>query len=420
MQWIYNICLVLLIWSLQKASIELSFAVAVLVTFVSFRRKISSQAALLILIFFSLVLLGGRTILSPENDYYFYIKDLIYFTRPLLVILAGYFLTMRFKNKMTFLNILVIMGFYFAVMHILSFVIYYTYIPSHTSGIRNIFGRYNHVESVALFLIICVKGLPVKRTRYKLIYQAMVACLILSFTLYFSRTMIMVVGLSSLAYYGYLKLNRRGVMALAIIGILGAGFTLFLSNYEPATEDPGIVDGFLLKIKNSVDESFSVGDVDLKNFDRRTLWQHWRAYEAMKVYEEAKSINEWIGGQGFGSTVDIGFEARLEGELTQHISLTHNGFAYLFMKTGLLGMVIYFIAVLYLYLFSYSPRKSSMARIGNNLLVAMAFYILVTTFVVTGIFKPYDMAALLIGGAFAFKQFESSEDRDTGNQGHTE
>ncbi len=414
-QWIYNICLVLLVWSLQKANIELSFAVATFVAFISFRRKISKQAALLMSILFLLIIIGARTILNPENDYYLYIKDLIYFTRPLIVLMAGYFLVMRFRNSMTFLNILVLMGFYFAFMHLLSFVIYFSIIPSHTSGIRNIFGRYNHVETVALFLILCIRDLPVKKTRYKLIYQAFLACLILSFILYFSRTMIMVVGLATLAYYGYLKLNRRGVIALVVIGILGGAFALFLKNYEPATEDAGIVDGFLLKIKNSVDESFSVEDVDSRDFDRRTLWQHWRAYEALKVYEEAENQNAWFAGQGFGSTVDIGFEARLDGELTQHLSLTHNGFAYIFMKTGALGMLIYFLAVLYLYLFSYSPRKGDLADMGNNILVATTFYILITTFVVTGIFKPYDMAMLLIGGAFAYKQLRTSEDSDTGN-----
>ncbi|MCW5519955.1 hypothetical protein J1N09_08910 [Aureitalea sp. L0-47] len=419
-QWIYNICLVLLIWSLQKANIELSFAVAAFVTVISFRRMLSSRAALLILILFVLVIIGSISVFNPENDYYYFIKDLIYYTRPILVITAGYFLTMRFRSKMTFLNILVLMGFYYAVMHLLSFVIYFNIIPGHTSGIRNIFGRYNHVETVALFIIICVKGLPIKKTRYKIFYQALVACLVLSFLLYFSRTMIMVLVLGSLAYFGYLKLNRRGTIALVVMAMIGAGFALFLSNYDPKTENPGVVDSFLLKIKNSVDESFSVGNINVQDLDRRALWKHWRAYEALKVYEEADKGKYWLVGQGFGSTVDIGFEARLDGELTQHLSLTHNGFAYLYMKTGVLGLIVYLIAVLYLYTFSYTPRRRTIADIGNNILVMTAFYILITTFVVTGLFKPYDMAALLIGGAFAFKQLESSEDRDTGNQGHTE
>ena len=418
-QWFYKICLILLIWSIQKANIELSFAIAAVVTLASFRTKVSSQALLIIIILLFLVIIGSMSVFSPENDYYFFIKDFIYFVRPILVILAGYFLTMRFHNKKTFLNIIVLMGFYFAFVHLLSFVIYFNIIPSHTSGIRNIFGRYNHVETAALLLIICVKDLPVKRSRYKFFYQAFVACLVLSFMLYISRTMIMVVFIGSLAYYGYLKLNRKGTIALVSFMIVGAGFALFLQAYDPATENPGVVDGFLLKIKNSVSESFSLGNINVQDLDRRELWKHWRAYEAYKVYEEIEAEQLWLTGQGFGSTVDIGFEARLDGELTQHLSLTHNGFAYLFLKTGILGLLIYFLIILYLYSFSYSPRRGTLADIGNNLLVATTFYILITSFVVTGIFKPYDMATLLIGAAFAFKQLKPSEDSDTGDQGDT-
>ncbi len=416
-QWFYKICLVVLIWSLQRANIELSFGIAALVTLASFRTKVSSQAVLLIIILSFLVIIGSISVFSPENDYYFFAKDFIYFVRPILVILAGYFLTMRFSNKKTFLNIIVLMGFYFAFMHLLNFVIYFNIIPSHTSGIRNIFGRYNHVETVALLILICVKDLPVKRSRYKIFYQAFVVCLVVSFIMYISRTMFMVVLIGSLAYYGYLKLNRKGTIALVSFLIIGAGFALFLQAYEPATENPGIVDGFLLKIKNSASESFSLGNINVQDLDRRELWKHWRAYEAFKVYQEAEAENLWLTGQGFGSTVDIGFEARLDGELTQHLSLTHNGFAYLFLKTGVLGLIIYMVLILYLYSFSYSPRRGTLADIGNNFLVATAFYILITSFVVTGIFKPYDMAALLIGAAFAFKQLKPREDSDIGNQG---
>jgi hypothetical protein len=151
--------------------------------------------------------------------------------------------------------------------------------------------------------------------------------------------------------------------------------------------------------------------------DRRVLWKHWRAYEAHMVYGEVDKEKQWLTGQGFGSTVDIGFEAKLDGEMTQHLSLTHNGFAYLYLKTGIFGMLIYLVMVLYLYSFAYTTQKEPLQVIGNNLLVGCAFYILISSFVVTGIFKPYDMATLLIGGAFALKQMklENWNNRNKGN-----
>ena len=418
-QWIYKICLVVLIWSLQKANVELSFVVAVLVTAVTFRKKLSSLAALFIMFLLALVLIGSITVFNPENDYYFFTKDLIYYLRPVFVLLAGYFIAMRLHNKREFFNIMVLMGFYFAVMHLLMMVRNYSIIPLDTNRIRTYFGRYNHVETIALVIIICMKELPMKRSRYKFFYQVMVACLVLSFLLYFSRTMIMVVFAMSLAYYGYFRLNQRGAVALSILLVLGSAFALFLSTYQPTSEAGQGMD-FLGKIKNSFSESFTLGDVNINNKDRRELWKHWRAYEASVVYKEVAETGQYLTGEGFGSTIDIGFEAKLDGEMTQHLSLTHNGYAYLYMKTGLLGLIIYFMMVLYLYSFAYSPKKKDpKINIGNNFLVACTFYILISSFVVTGIFKPYDMATLLIGGAFALKQVNNFEDRNIRNEGDT-
>jgi len=418
-QWIYKLCLIALIWSLQKANVELSFVVAVIVSIITFRKKLSSLAALFILILFTLVIIGCFTVFNPENDYYFFTKDLIYFLRPIFVLLSGYYITMRLDNKRSFLNIIVLMGFYFALMHLLKIAVNFAIIPLDTNRIRTYFGRYNHVETIALVIIICVKELPMKRSRYKIFYQVLLACLVVSFIAYFSRTMIMVVFAMSLAYYGYLKLNEKGAVALSIMFILGSVFALFLSQYE-SSGDPGSGLDFLGKIKNSVAESVSLEGVDVNSKDRRKLWKHWRAYEAHKVYDQVAKEGLWLTGEGFGSTVDIGFEAKLDGEMTQHLSLTHNGFAYLYLKTGLLGLLIYFVMTLYLYSFSYSPKKDNpVINIGNNLLVACTFYILISSFVVTGIFKPYDMATLLIGGAFAFKQIDSFENRNTRNEGDT-
>ncbi|MEM7187597.1 MAG: hypothetical protein AAF466_13150 [Bacteroidota bacterium] len=416
-QWIYKLCLIILIWSLQKANVELSFVVSVLITAVTFRKRLSSLAALFIVFLLSMVLVGSVTVFNPENDYYFFTKDLIYFLRPVFLVLAGYFITMRLDNKREFLNILVLMGFYFALMHLFKIVVNYSIIPLDTNRMRTFFGRYNHVETIALVLIICVKELPMKRSRFKFFYQIMVACLVLSFILYFSRTMIMVVFAMSLAYYGYFRLNQRGAVALSILLVLGSAFALFLSTYQPESEAGQGMD-FLGKIKNSFSESFTLGNVDITSKDRRELWKHWRAYEASVVYKEVADNGQYLLGEGFGSTIDIGFEAKLDGEMTQHLSLTHNGFAYLYMKNGIMGLFIYFLMTLYLYSFAYSRKnKDPKVNIGNNILVACTFYILISSFVVTGIFKPYDMATLLIGGAFALKQTNYFEDRNTRNEG---
>ena len=166
-------------------------------------------------------------------------------------------------------------------------------------------------------------------------------------------------------------------------------------------------------------ESFNFEDVNVNKLDRRELWKHWRGYEASVVFDENNEDKAWVFGQGFGSTIDIGFEAKLNNEYTQYLSLTHNGFAYVYFKTGILGSIIYIMLILYLYSFYYVKNRTFLQKSYNNLIVGCSFYIIVTSFTVTGLFKPYDMAIMLVGGIFALKQLEYFEDRDTRNTGNT-
>jgi len=125
------------------------------------------------------------------------------------------------------------------------------------------------------------------------------------------------------------------------------------------------------------------------------------------VVDEVDRQKKWIQGKGFGSTVDAGFELRLNGEMIQHLPTVHNGVAYVYMKTGLIGLLLYFIIFVVLYRYGYLNSKDQDQKSFNSVLVASGFYMLAATMVVTGIFKPYMMVGFLVGGSFALKN-ESS------------
>lgn len=257
---------------------------------------------------------------------------------------------------------------------------------------------------VALFLIACIRDLPIKKTRFTLFYKLAVAALIFSFLLYFSRTMIVVLFLMIMAYYGYLKLNAKGVVMGFILLGFGAGFAFFLSQYEPEeAKNQTVLTGFLAKVKNSYTETFEPIKFDTYLKDRRSLWPRWRAYEASLVLNEVDQERKWLQGKGFGSTVNAGFELRLNGEMMQHLPTVHNGVAYVYMKTGILGLLLYFTIFIVLYLYNYLNPKEQAHKSYNGVLVAAGFYMLAATMVVTGIFKPYMMVGFLIGGSFALK-----------------
>ena len=224
--------------------------------------------------------------------------------------------------------------------------------------------------------------------------------------------MIMVLALMLLAYYGYLKLNAKGVIYLLVLSSLATGFVIFLNNYEP-TKDESVFNTFMWKMKNSYEEAFKPIDVDKTLLDKRTLWGHWRAYEANLVYSEVDEQENWLFGKGFGSTVDVGFEIKLQGEWIRHLPMVHNGLAYVYLKTGIVGLIVYSMCFLFLYSYFYKRGDDENDLFFNQMLASYAFYFLISSMVITGIFRPYDMVTLLIGGTFALKQHNRFENRDS-------
>ena len=89
----------------------------------------------------------------------------------------------------------------------------------------------------------------------------------------------------------------------------------------------------------------------------------------------------------------------------QHLPTVHNGITYVYMKTGLLGLLLYGSIILLLYLHSYRQASSQRTKQYHNVLVAVGLYMLAASMVVTGIFKPYMMICYLAGGTFALKQY---------------
>ncbi len=409
---IYRALLVMLIISLWITSLEISFLTSLLVIFVGFKPKLSRPTFSFISVLLVLFFIGFFSGIIEHDDIFSLVKDSVYFLRPITVLIAGYLIVSNLNNKKEFFNIIVLVGFVFAFVHVARIGIQTFGVQLTVDRLRNTFGRTNHLELVALFLVIVVKDLPIKKFRSKILFKIFIGILALSFLLYFSRTMIMVLALMLLAYYGYLKLNAKGVIYLMVLSTLAAGFIIFLENYEP-TRDETVFDSFMWKMKNSYEEAFKPIDVDKTLLDRRTLWGHWRAFEANLVYNEVDKQRDWAFGKGFGSTVDIGFEIKLQGEWIRHLPMVHNGLAYVYLKTGIVGLFVYFMCLVILYSYFYKKGINKNEAFYNRMLASYAFYFLVSSMVITGIFRPYDMVTLLIGGTFALKQHSKFENRDS-------
>lgn len=417
-QLIYKISFVSLILSLVSAKIEVSLATGILSILISLNSKTSLSLVKLISILLLINLIGFLGLFRSDTTIGVYLKDFIYFLRPIIIVFASYSLIKRIKNKAFLFESIIILSFLFAIWHIFKLTINISKIERIAIA-RAIGGRYSHLELVGLLFFILIKDNKIKHYVGNFIYKFMFLCVSISFILYFSRVMIGVLILFILAYKGYFRLTKKGIKIIFLGTLFFSVFTLTINKFDVDSNSKGF-GGFIFKIQNSYKEIFGTLDIETIKRDKRDLWKHWRGYEAQTAI---KMINDdgfvsWGIGKGFGALVDLGVNVKLSGENVRYIPILHNGFVYVLFKTGLLGLLLYLFYIFYLYSFYRNKTDDEELFKLNRLLVGSSFYILFSSLVVTGIFKPYDFSSLLIGSIFALKLFYI-ENRNIRNQRDT-
>jgi len=159
---------------------------------------------------------------------------------------------------------------------------------------------------------------------------------LISFFLYFSRTMWVAIFLLLIVSFGYAKISLKALKYLGLGALLIGAFYAYLYSTEIAREGEGM-QAFLYKMKIAPEEIFTP-KIDIN--DKAALWDHWRAYEAQMAFEQMHGMQH-VFGKGFGALVDLHFVAPLNDEGMQYIAHLHNGYALVYYKTGLLGLFTY-------------------------------------------------------------------------------
>ncbi|MHA7844363.1 MAG: O-antigen ligase family protein [Winogradskyella sp.] len=412
---LYKILFFILLVTLISARVELSFSFATAILFVSGRQKVSKPIGNILLIFSTLSFIGLFGIFKYDNFAGVYFKDIVYFLRPIVVLLASYFLIKKISDKEFFFTSIIVLGLVYSLIHVFNVVINFGDI-SNTAELRYYGGRYNHVEMVALIFILTSNHGKMKLYFNRVTYKMLVALLTVSFVLYFSRVMFVVLILFVLAYKGYFKLTKKGFRLIILGSLFITCFILVINRFDVDSNSRG-VKAFIFKIQNSYSEMFESLDIETIKRDKRDLWKHWRGYEAQNAIEQIKDkgLPAWFLGKGFGSTIDLGVEVKLANQNMRYIPIIHNGIVYVLFKTGILGLIIYLFYIFYLYSYYRIKAKSNVQHNLNRLIVGCAFYIALSSLVITGVFKPYDLSGVVLGALFALKYYHN-ENRDSWNE----
>lgn len=373
-----------------------------LVTFLLYFSKVSIKTVDVISYLILILFIAIISSFFNKVAFYDWIKDLAYFTKPILGILSGYFIAKRIKSFKSILEVIILIATFFAIYHITIIFINVDFSIATTSDIRKIGGISNDIEAFAIMVLFCSFKIKELDINLKPLYKKIVLIvLVISFLLYLSRTMMVSLIILTLSAYGYLKITKKGLKyGLIVLLFFGLLYTyLFSANIRRGQSG---FESFLYKMKNAPAEVF----LPTKNFDTKNhamLWDRWRAYEASMAITQINSYGNFFFGKGLGALVDLKFSAPLGADNIRYIPILHNGYVNIFFKSGILGLLLYLIMLLLLYLFSYIKTNNSQVKVISNLIGGFAVHYFFTTLIITGMYNHKEFYVIILGTLLYFR-----------------
>lgn len=278
------------------------------------------------------------------HEYRHIFRDITYSLTPISLIYIGFWTGEHKKIVPVFFKIIIIGGIIIAILHLVKFIPNPELLKSRISVIR--FAAFNpNVELVGLALVIGIfqKHLKMGNLFPKIVpYYIAIPLLFLSLIFSFSRMGIVLAIIMSLSIMGLI--GRINMKTIVIIALFICGFALLIIT---TPKDESVT--FRGKIARSLREV-----VTAKYNNMKELNMNWRGYETSRAINtfDSGSIKQKILGHGFGSMVDLGITMNLAGTDYKKIPVLHNGYAYILVKTGILGFLLYIF--FYFNLFRYS------------------------------------------------------------------
>ncbi|HEX8269281.1 MAG TPA: O-antigen ligase family protein [Flavobacterium sp.] len=344
-------------------------------------------------------------------DYQFtdLVKDVSHFLKPIVGVLVGFLVFYGNRDSAVFLKTIITVGAITATIHLFGIIFFSDFFKASISELRGGFGFDNFIEIFSFFTLLLSNrfvSTPIFKSRF--FSWALSSILLLSIFLYFSRTMFVVFFLIGFSLLGYAKVTAKGLKmagALLIIVLLGYAYIFSIKLDRNAKG----VEGFLYKIKIAPEEIFKA-KIDRENHEE--LWDHWRGYEASRAFVLIKNNpSSAVLGTGYGSLVNLKFRAPLGEDGMRYISTLHNGYMFVFYKTGVVGLLLLLLFLINLYLRIYRSADNPSHAYILKLISTIGLFYLFTTLIITGIFIPKDTIILILGGSLALERVNAAKNQ---------
>lgn len=320
------------------------------------------------------------------------LRDIAFALTPVCLLFIGCWIAEKPRMQTLILKLLIACSFILSVNHLLSFMLNPDLLSAEAVDVRQIAGNgAGNLVVLAFVLGVFQNRLSTGKLFFKLLPRFVALPILLaSIVLSYSRTEFVVLLVVAFSLWGWLT----RVKFSSLIGVGAVALSLLV---VVATTPEGEIETFRGKLANSISE------ITVANYQNdEDINTKWRGFETARVLQSFAdgSVLAQIFGQGFGALVELGFEMRLGEEYFRAIPIFHNGYAYVLIKSGLLGLVCY--ALFYFYVLKHAVRIGNAPqpepRFLGRLLLACVLSLILTMYVVGGMAEAHDSILVLLLG----------------------
>ena len=388
-QVLFIICVVVPFFNIY----ELSFTVWMAAIAITLKNNYSVEFVKYISIFIIIFLLAITVGFFYSYSLYFTIRDITYLLKPITGLLLGYQLfNKHIKNPFQFV---VYAGVSIAVYHLI--LVGYGFIAGakNVREIREYGGYFNDFEVYTLVILLFSNQFNLQFSKKR--NTIFLLILAVSSFFYLARTNFIQFIILVIALKGIFVLNKRAIKVVGTTLILVVAGYAAVFYYNPVRNGKGF-DEFLYKIKMAPAEAFStkINRDDWKQFN-----DNYRSYENIRTVEQLSYNESFLFGEGIGSQVDLKQKVYLGDMELRYISILHNGYMTVLLKTGLLGLGIYLFSIFFFFRKNNEPTEALKNIL--YLFIGTGVFLIVSNWVFMGFYNLIDTKTLLIGFLFAYK-----------------
>lgn len=379
---------------------ELTFLVWLGAVFLSFSRTLSLSILKQVSVFILILIVALFVMFKNDYKNYYIIRDIAYLLKPILGLLIGYQICKKLRNNL--FELIVNAGLVMAVYHIMSLIAAVVIYKAHSvNDIRFHAGYFSDYEIFCLIILLFSKKFDLQFSSKKIRYYLIIIGF--SSVMYLARTNFIQFVILFIAMKGYLVISKRSItvfIIMLLVSLIGYSAVLYIN---PKRNGQGI-EAFLYKVKIAPMEPFKtkINRGDYKEFN-----DNYRSYENILTVEQVSrdGFSNVVFGKGLGSKVDLKQEVFLGDMKLRYISVLHNGFMTVFLKSGLLGVFLLCGSIFLLV----SRTKSSIEQVNNinTLLLGTSIFLIVSYWVFMGFYFRADTKSILVGALICFREIKT-------------